>query len=428
MKRAGSVNPVMLLDEIDKMSMDFRGDPSSAMLEVLDPEQNVAFNDHYLEVDYDLSHVLFIATANVLHNIPLPLRDRMEIIDLNGYLEHDKLEIARRHIVPKQLGEHGLADRPVSFTDDGLLKVIREYTSEAGVRNLEREIAAICRKVARELVARQEHGQNGKKRGKESKIVVDDEKVTHYLKVPRYRNRASEAEDMVGAATGLAWTPTGGDTLTIEVSIVPGTERLTLTGQLGDVMKESSAAALTFIRANTEVLGVRSDFIKDREVHIHVPEGAIPKDGPSAGITMAIAVISAASGIPVRSDVAMTGEITLRGRILPIGGLTEKLLAAQRIGITRVIIPKENERDLSEMPKQVLEGLEICPVENLSEAVPLVFRTPLLPEELTKNGTTPATEKKGAPGGSGSTKKSSKKRTTRKSSTKKAGKTGKTTK
>ena len=381
MKRAGTINPVMLLDEIDKMSMDFRGDPSSAMLEVLDPEQNIAFNDHYLEVDYDLSHVLFIATANVLHNIPLPLQDRMEIIRLNGYLEHDKLEIAKRHIVPIQLQEHGLGNQSVEFTDEGLLKIIREYTSEAGVRNLEREIAAVCRKVARHLVSQKKTGGvSGKKnetpRNKPNTtlISITPELVEQYLKIPRFRNRASEKEDFVGAATGLAWTPTGGDTLMIEVSIVPGNERLTLTGQLGDVMKESSAAALTYIRANTETLGIPEHFSKEREVHIHVPEGAIPKDGPSAGITMAVALISAASGRPVRSDVAMTGEITLRGRILPIGGLTEKLLAAQRAKMKTVIIPKENEVDLSEIPAKVTDGLEIIPVEFLSEAVPHVFR------------------------------------------------------
>ena len=385
MKRAGTTNPVMRLDEIDQMSMDFRGDPSSAMLEVLDPEQNVAFNDHYLEVDYDLSRVLFIATANVLHKIPLPLQDRMEIIDLNGYLEHDKLEIARRHIIPKQLEEHGLGSPPVEFTEAAILLIIREYTSEAGVRNLERQVAAVCRKVARAIVADRE--ASGKKRRK--KITVDPALVAEYLKVPRFRTRTSEKEDLIGAATGLAWTSTGGDTLIVEVSIVPGTERLTLTGQLGDVMKESSTAALTYIRANATALGVAEDFIKQKELHLHVPEGAIPKDGPSAGITMAIAVISAASGRPVRADVAMTGEITLRGRILPIGGLTEKLLAAQRAGITRVIIPQENERDLAEIPAQVLEGLEIFAVEHISEAVPLAFRHP------DEKGTT--TKRKAAP-------------------------------
>lgn len=389
MKRAGTVNPVMLLDEIDKMSMDFRGDPSSAMLEVLDPEQNVAFNDHYLEVDYDLSHVLFIATANVLHNIPLPLQDRMEIIQLNGYLEHDKLEIAKRHIVPKQLEEHGLQGRSVEFTDEALLKVIREYTSEAGVRNLEREIAAICRKVARDIVSATDAGEidqpadevkgkktsrSGRRKKEERKIPVTPELIERYLKVPRFRNRASEQEDLVGAATGLAWTPTGGDTLVVEVSIVPGNERLTLTGQLGDVMKESSSAALTYIRANCKQLGVPENFSKQKEVHVHVPEGAIPKDGPSAGITMAVAIISAASGRTVRSDVAMTGEITLRGRILPIGGLTEKLLAAQRAQFRTVLIPKENEVDLTDIPDQVKEGLQIVPVEHFSEAVPYVFR------------------------------------------------------
>lgn len=385
MKRAGTVNPVMLLDEIDKMSMDFRGDPSSAMLEVLDPEQNVAFNDHYLEVDYDLSHVLFIATANVLHNIPLPLQDRMEIIQLNGYLEHDKLEIAKRHIVPKQLEEHGLVGHSVTFTDEALLKVIREYTSEAGVRNLEREIAALCRKVARDIVAGNGHGTPKKGTRKSSKssgrsapkgIPVTAELVEEYLKVPRFRNRESEKEDLIGAATGLAWTPTGGDTMVVEVSIVNGSERLTLTGKLGDVMKESSSAALTYIRANAESLGVDERFSKEREVHVHVPEGAIPKDGPSAGITMAAAMISAASGRPVRADVAMTGEITLRGRILPIGGLTEKLLAAQRAGIKTVLIPKENEVDLTDIPDQVKEGLEIVSVEYFSEAIPYIYAAP----------------------------------------------------
>lgn len=387
MKRAGSLNPVMLLDEIDKMSMDFRGDPSSAMLEVLDPEQNVAFNDHYLEVDYDLSHVLFIATANVLHNIPLPLQDRMEIIQLNGYLEHDKLEIAKRHIVPKQLEEHGLQGRSVEFADESILKVIREYTSEAGVRNLEREIAAVCRKVARDIVAgnstESAAGQGGSakaakgKKGKKTTpvIAVTPELIERYLKVPRFRNRVSEKEDLIGASTGLAWTPTGGDTLVVEVSIVPGNERLTMTGQLGDVMKESASAALTYIRANHKALGVPENFSKQKEVHVHVPEGAIPKDGPSAGITMAVAMISAASGRAVRSDVAMTGEITLRGRILPIGGLTEKLLAAQRVGIKTVLIPKENEVDLADIPDLVKEGLQIVPVEHFSEADPYVFRT-----------------------------------------------------
>jgi len=390
MKRAGVVNPVVLLDEIDKMSADFRGDPSSAMLEVLDPEQNSAFNDHYLEVDYDLSQVLFITTANVLYNIPLPLQDRMEIIELNGYLEHDKLEIARRHILPKQLKEHGLDVYPITVSNEALMKLIREYTSEAGVRNLEREIAAVCRKIAKEIVEKkgvvarpgmmETPPTRTKARGRSRKpaasevIAITPEQVERYLKVPRYRNRRGEAEDMIGAATGLAWTSVGGDTLTVEVSLVPGTEKLTLTGQLGDVMKESVSAAVTYIRSNAARLSVPEDFYKGKEIHVHVPEGAIPKDGPSAGITMAIAVISAAARRPVRSDVAMTGEITLRGRILPIGGLTEKLLAARRVNIKTVIIPKENMKDLADISDKVKEGLEIIPVETLLDAAPHIFR------------------------------------------------------
>jgi ATP-dependent Lon protease len=386
MKRAGVVNPVMLLDEIDKMSADFRGDPSSAMLEVLDPEQNATFNDHYLEVDYDLSKVLFITTANVLFNIPVPLQDRMEIIEISGYLEHDKLEIARRHIIPKQLEEHGLTSYRISFEDDAIMKIIREYTSEAGVRNLEREIASLCRKIAKSLVEAGAtahpivNGHGGKKprsrRRAEApeELIVTAELVEKYLKAPRFRNRVGEGEDLLGAATGLAWTSVGGDTLTVEVSIVPGVEKLTLTGQLGDVMKESVSAAITYIRANADVLGVSKEFYKGNEIHVHVPEGAIPKDGPSAGITMAVAVISAAAQRRVRSDVAMTGEITLRGRILPIGGLTEKLLAARRVNVRTVIIPRDNIKDLADLPKAVTEGLEIIPVGTLLEAVPHIFR------------------------------------------------------
>ncbi len=387
MKRAGVVNPVMLLDEIDKMSADFRGDPSSAMLEVLDPEQNASFNDHYLEVDYDLSQVLFITTANVLYNIPLPLQDRMEIIELNGYLEHDKVEIAKRHIIPKQLEEHGLADQAIAFTDAAIMKVIHEYTAEAGVRSLEREIASLCRKIAKGIVEKKGEEPTAaapkkagrKPRATQPSVTVTPEVVESYLKVPRYRNRIGEKEDMIGAATGLAWTSVGGDTLTVEVSLVPGMEKLTLTGQLGDVMKESVSAAVTYIRANAGALGVPEDFYKGKEIHLHVPEGAIPKDGPSAGITMATAVISAAAQRPVRSDVAMTGEITLRGRILPIGGLTEKLLAARRVNIQTVIIPAGNMKDLADIPDRVKEGLEIVPVETLQEAIPHVFRNASMP-------------------------------------------------
>lgn len=382
MKRAGVVNPVMLLDEVDKMSADFRGDPSSAMLEVLDPEQNCSFNDHYLEVDYDLSKVLFITTANVLYNIPLPLQDRMEIIEINAYMEHEKLEIARRHIVPRQLQEHGLEGYAIEFSEEALMKLIREYTSEAGVRNLEREVASICRKIAREIVAGDltappavgKGRRTARKSSIDSALRISPEEVERHLKAPRYRSRLGEKEDLIGGATGLAWTPVGGDTLTVEVSIVPGAEKLTLTGKLGDVMKESVSAAVTYIRSNTDVLGVDREFYKGKEIHVHIPEGAIAKDGPSAGITMAVAVISAAAQRPVRSDVAMTGEITLRGRILPIGGLTEKLIAARRVGIKTVIIPQDNLRELADMSDNVTSGLEIIPVSSLVEAVPHVFR------------------------------------------------------
>ncbi len=411
MKRAGVVNPVMLLDEIDKMSADFRGDPSSAMLEVLDPEQNSTFNDHYLEVDYDLSKVLFITTANVLFNIPLPLQDRMEIIELNGYLEHDKLEIAKRHVIPKQLREHGLEEYNITFTDEAVLKVVREYTSEAGVRNLEREIASLCRKIAKDIVARKgaaavangngARGRSTRRSRKEepASLVMTPELVERYLKAPRYRNRLGEKDDLIGAATGLAWTSVGGDTLTVEVSIVPGTEKLTLTGQLGDVMKESVSAAITYIRANAEQLVVPKEFYKGNEIHVHVPEGAIPKDGPSAGITMATAVISAAAQRPVRADVAMTGEITLRGRILPIGGLTEKLLAARRTDIKTVIIPRDNLKDLADIPEKVKEGLEIIPVASLIEAVPHIFRDGGGQKPKAAAKTTPATSKTAPRGG-----------------------------
>ena len=382
MKRAGTVNPVILMDEVDKMSMDFRGDPSAALLEVLDPEQNVAFNDHYVEVDYDLSKVMFITTANVRYGIPLPLQDRMEIIELPGYLEHEKKEIARRHIVPKQLEEHGLSNSRVTITDESLLKIIRDYTREAGVRNLEREIASVCRKVAKDIVlARRGNGVKKKPTPKRSNktaaaaITVTPETVERYLGVPRFRTKAAERKPRIGSATGLAWTSVGGDILNVDVTIMRGSERLTLTGQLGDVMKESAQAALSYIRSNSKDFGIAPDFQKGREIHIHLPEGAIPKDGPSAGVTMAIAMISAASGVPTRNDIAMTGEITLRGNVLAIGGLNEKLLAAQRSGITTVLIPKENVKDLTEIPEKVKEGLTIVPVETIREAADQVFAT-----------------------------------------------------
>ncbi len=372
MKKAGTINPVMLLDEIDKMSMDFRGDPSSAMLEVLDPEQNHTFNDHYLEVDYDLSQVMFITTANVRYNIPLPLQDRMEIIELPGYLEHDKIQIAKRHILPKQLEAHGLGNKHVDFKDEAIHKIISEYTREAGVRNLEREIASVCRKLARDIVLSE--SSNGKaKAKKKSKFIVDENKIEEYLKVPRYRHQKHISEKRVGSVTGLAWTSVGGELLSVDVTIMNGAERLTLTGQLGDVMKESAQAALSYIRSNAKKLHLDPDFFKGKEVHIHLPEGAIPKDGPSAGITMSMALLSAVSGRPATNDVAMTGEITLRGNILPIGGLNEKLLAAKRNNIRRILIPKDNEIDLKEIPNEVKEGLDIIPLEHIEDAIPYVF-------------------------------------------------------
>ncbi|QLH53837.1 MAG: ATP-dependent protease La Type I [Candidatus Kapaibacterium sp.] len=389
MKKAGTINPVILLDEIDKMSMDFRGDPSAALLEVLDPEQNVSFQDHYIEVEYDLSNVLFITTANVKYEIPLPLLDRMEIIELSSYLEPEKLEIAKRHIIPKIKEEFGISDLKIDITDEAIIKVIREYTREAGVRNLERELSSIFRKKIKDIIIEFERKENldpesdfkqalrenpkFKKFIQRKKFLINVKEVEDYLKVPKYKAKKEDLEPKVGVAVGLAWTSVGGDIMPIEVAIMPGQEKLTLTGQLGDVMKESAKAALSFIRANYQELKVPKDFFHRKEIHIHVPEGAIPKDGPSAGITIAMALISAASGNPVRGDVAMTGEITLRGNILPIGGLNEKLLAAKRAGINTVIIPYENEPDLVEVNDYVKKGLNIIPVKHLSEALPYVF-------------------------------------------------------
>jgi len=373
MKRAGVINPVMLMDEVDKMSMDFRGDPSAALLEVLDPEQNNTFNDHYLDVDYDLSKVMFITTANVRYAIPMPLQDRMEIIELPGYLDYDKREIAKRHIIRKQLQAHGLADNELQFEDVAIDRIIHEYTREAGVRNVEREIASICRKAAKEIVLRkQKNGSSGKRKGKKS-LIVTNEKVEHYLGVPKFRRKEAERERRVGSVTGLAWTSVGGDILNVDATVMKGTQKLTLTGQLGEVMKESAQAALSYIRSNAKKFGIDQDFAKGKEIHIHLPEGSIPKDGPSAGITMAMAIISVANNSPARNDVAMTGEITLRGNVLAVGGLNEKLLAAQRSGIKTVIIPKENLKDLTEIPEKVKEGLKILAVETIEEAAKYVF-------------------------------------------------------
>ena len=371
MKRAKTINPVMLLDEIDKMSMDFRGDPSSAMLEVLDPEQNHTFNDHYLDVDYDLSQVMFITTANVRYNIPLPLQDRMEIIELPGYLEHEKIQIAQRHIISKQIAAHGLEKFNVDFKDEALNKIIMEYTREAGVRNLEREIASVLRKTAREIII--SHSNNGNKKKARKKFIVDETLVEKFLGVPRFRTQKAEKELRVGSVTGLAWTSVGGEILQVDATIMTGAEKLTLTGQIGNVMKESAQAALSYLRSNAKEFGLNPNFAKGKEIHIHLPEGAIPKDGPSAGITLAMAMYSALSGKPTRSDVAMTGEITLRGKVLAIGGLNEKLLAARRSEIKTVLIPKDNEKDLSEIKAEVKEGLKIIPIMTVKEAVPFVF-------------------------------------------------------
>lgn len=414
MKRATVVNPLILLDEIDKMSMDFRGDPSSALLEVLDPEQNHTFVDHYLEVEYDLSNVFFVATANIRYNIPLPLLDRMEVIELPGYLEHDKIEIAKQHIIPEQLRLHGLKSENVNFQDDAIMRIIRQYTEEAGVRNLVRQIARIGRKVAHSVVAEaykadppksemeivhelpkksrkkkeevvsdtRQNGQaspNGQVPVKrisldpEFRTVVTSDKIEDYLGIPRYQTTRNELSPKIGAVMGLAWTSTGGDVLPVEVLIMEGSERFTLTGQLGDVMKESAQAALSYIRFRHKELDIEGNFGKNREIHIHLPEGAIPKDGPSAGITLIIAMISAITGKPVRGDIAMTGEITLRGQVLAIGGLQEKLLAAKRIGITTVFIPEDNRRTLAEIPDRIKEGLNIIPIESVGQAIPIAF-------------------------------------------------------
>lgn len=373
MRKAGSNNPVILMDEIDKMGMDFRGDPASALLEALDPEQNNTFNDHYLDVDYDLSRVLFITTANVQYQIPAPLLDRMEIIQMPGYLEHEKMEIAKRHIIAKLETEHGLTKDDVDITDAAIKKIINEYTREAGVRNLEREIASLMRKITKDIVLKKVKA-NGSKSKKSEPLKVTPEIVEKYLGVPKFKEKKADKEDKVGSVNGLAWTSMGGDILDIDVTVMSGNKKLTLTGQLGDVMKESAFAGLSFIRSHAKKFGLSSNFFNNKEIHIHIPEGAIPKDGPSAGITMTIAMISALTNTPARSDVAMTGEITLRGEILPIGGLNEKLLAAQRSGIKTVLIPKENEKDLKEIPAKIKEGLSIVPVEMLDQALSYVFK------------------------------------------------------
>ncbi len=367
MKKAGTKNPVFLLDEVDKMSMDFRGDPSAALLEVLDPEQNHTFVDHYLDVEYDLSQVMFIATANVIHTIPQPLQDRMETIRISGYTEAEKLEIAKRYLVKKQIANNGLTDKNVRFQDDAILQIIQGYTREAGVRNLEREIASICRKVARNVV----------KKSKELSATVIPDAVTEYLGVPKYRKGKFEEGNEIGFASGLAWTEFGGEVLTTEASLMDGKGKLMLTGKLGDVMQESAQAAMSYVRSRALLLGIPRDFYREYDVHIHVPEGAIPKDGPSAGITMATSLVSALTKIPVRRDVAMTGEITLRGKVLPIGGVKEKLLAAHRFGFKTIILPKENEKDLSEIPKNIQDQFSINLVETMDDVLRVALEYPL---------------------------------------------------
>jgi ATP-dependent Lon protease len=375
LRKVGMRNPVFLLDEVDKMSTDFRGDPSSALLEVLDPEQNNTFSDHFLDVDYDLSSVMFIATANTLHAIPGPLRDRMEVIRIEGYTEEEKVHIAERYLLPKQLETHGLKSDQVKFSDAALLEVVRRYTREAGVRNLEREIANVFRKIAREVVKADQLGK---------RFQVGVPQIRKYLGVQRYSFGVREEEHRIGLVNGLAWTEVGGELLNVEVTIVPGQGKLTVTGKLGEVMRESAHAALTYVRSRWTTLGLEKDFYSSIDIHIHVPEGAIPKDGPSAGITMATALASALTGLAVDQDLAMTGEITLRGRILAIGGLKEKLLAAKRAGIHRVLIPKENEKNLEEVPATILKSLTVIPVahmdEVLTEAILGIFPVPVSAE------------------------------------------------
>jgi ATP-dependent Lon protease len=373
MKKAGTKNPVFMLDEVDKMSMDFRGDPSAALLEVLDPEQNFMFVDHYLDVEYDLSQVFFIATANVLHTVPPALQDRMEVLRLHGYTEPEKVEIAKQYLVRKQRQQTGLTEQNVVFTDEALTAIIRNYTREAGVRNLEREIGNICRKVARKVV----------KEGDRFALTLTAANVAEYLGVMKFRDSEIHERSEVGLVTGLAWTEVGGSILTTEVATVDGKGKLTLTGKLGDVMQESAQAAMSYVRSRAHRLGLPRDFYRNLDIHVHVPEGAIPKDGPSAGITMATAIASALSRIPVRRDVAMTGEITLRGKVLPIGGLKEKLLAAHRAGIMEVILPADNEKDLAEVPENLRKSMKLHFVNTMDEVLAHSLERPLpeVPDE-----------------------------------------------
>ena len=364
---------MILLDEIDKMSMDFRGDPSAALLEVLDPEQNATFQDHYLEVDYDLSPVLFFTTANSLHPIPRPLLDRMEIIQLEGYTESEKFNIAKRYLIPKQIEMHGLHDRKVTFNEASIKEIIRSYTREAGVRNLERQFATVCRKLAKDIVREEMKLNHGKKNAKKPAAVsghlITPKKVIEYLGGGRYKYGKIEGANEIGLTNGLAWTEVGGDLLVIEVSVVPGKGKFTVTGQLGDVMKESCSAAMSYVRSRGPLFGVDKEYFANFDVHIHVPEGAIPKDGPSAGIAITTSIVSAIMRVPVKRIVAMTGEVTLRGRVLAIGGLKEKAMAAHRGGIKTIICPMENEKDLKDIPKEVIKDLKIILVDHVDQVL-----------------------------------------------------------
>ena len=369
LSKVGTRNPLFLLDEIDKMAMDFRGDPASALLEVLDPEQNHTFNDHYLEVDYDLSDVLFVATANTM-NIPGPLLDRMEVIRLSGYTEDEKLNIAIRYLIPKQIKSNGLKESEISIDESAIRDIIRYYTREAGVRNLEREISKLCRKVVKQILLHPET----------KKVSITAKNLEKFLGVRRFRYGRAEENDQIGQVTGLAWTEVGGELLTIEAVVVPGKGKHVITGQLGDVMKESVQAAMSVVRSRARSLGLEDEFYSEKDIHIHVPEGAVPKDGPSAGVGMCTALVSVLTGIPVRADVAMTGEITLRGEVLPIGGLKEKLLAAHRGGIKTVLIPEENTRDLTDIPKNIKQSLDIRPVRWIDEVLAVALQH--MPEPL----------------------------------------------
>ena len=371
MKKAGTVNPIFVLDEVDKMSTDFRGDPSAALMEVLDPELNHAFTDHYLDVEYDLSKVMFVCTANVLHTIPQPLQDRMEVLRLPGYTEQEKLEIARRFLVKRAREATGLSEENLTFTEAGLLHIIRHYTHEAGVRNLEREIQNIGRKVARKVVAD----------GKDVKVEITPANINEFLGILKYREFWLEKQNEIGLTTGLAWTEVGGSVLATEATLMEGKGRLTLTGKLGDVMQESGQAAMSYVRSRSPQLGLTKDFYRNVDIHVHVPEGAIPKDGPSAGITICTSIVSALTRIPVRRDVTMTGEITLRGKVLPIGGVKEKLLAAHRMGLRTVLLPKDNEKDLADIPQEILSSLTIHFVETMDEVLQVALERPIVPLE-----------------------------------------------